>query len=67
MKKSIVNYLEENNKKFGEKIVFSEYEKSISYNEFTIQSKKVASSIINMNLYNKPIIIFIDKTINALI
>lgn len=31
-----------------------------------IIQKKVATSILNRNLYNKPIIIFTDKTINAL-
>lgn len=67
MKKSIVDYLEKNNKKYGNKIIFSERDKSISYNDFVIESKSVATSILDLNFYNKPIIIFIDKTINALV
>lgn len=67
MKKSIVDYLEKNRKKYGDKIIFSERDKGISYNDFVIESKSVATSILDLNLYNKPIIIFIDKTINALV
>lgn len=67
MKKSIVDYLEKNRKKYGDKIIFSERDKGISYNDFVIESKRVATSILDLNLYNKPIIIFIDKTINALV
>lgn len=67
MKKSIVDYLEKNNKKYGDKIIFSERDKGISYNDFVIESKSIATSILDLNLYNKPIIIFIDKTINALV
>lgn len=67
MKKSIVDYLEKNNKKYGDKIIFSERDKGISYNDFVIESKSVATSILDLNFYNKPIIIFIDKTINALV
>lgn len=67
MKKSIVDYLENNRKKYGDKIIFSERDKGISYNDFVIESKSIATSILDLNLYNKPIIIFIDKTINALV
>lgn len=67
MKKSIVDYLEKNRKKYGDKIIFSERDKGISYNDFVIESKSIATSILDLNLYNKPIIIFIDKTINALV
>ena len=67
MKKSIVDYLEKNRKKYGDKIIFSERDKDITYNDFVIESKSIATSILDLNLYNKPIIIFIDKTINALV
>lgn len=67
MKKSIVDYLEKNSKKYGDKIIFSERDKNITYNDFVIESKSIATSVLDLNLYNKPIIIFIDKTINALV
>lgn len=49
MKKSIVDYLEKNNKKYGDKIIFSECDKGISYNDFVIESKSVATSILDLN------------------
>ena len=52
MKKSIVDYLEKNNKKYGDKIIFSERDKGISYNDFVIESKSVATSILDLNFYN---------------
>lgn len=66
MKKCITDYLEESKNKFKDKIVFIEKNRQITYNDFVIESKKVATSILKYNLYNKPIVIFIDKTINAL-
>lgn len=41
-------------------------DKSITYSDFRDYSRKIATSISKYNLYNKPIAIFIDKTINCL-
>lgn len=66
MKKCMIDYLEETNNKHKDKIVFLEKNREITYNNFVLESKHIASSILKYELYNKPIIIFIDKTINAL-
>lgn len=66
MKKCITNYLDEICKKKGDKIAFVEKDKSITYSDFRDYSRKIATSISKYNLYNKPIAIFIDKTINCL-
>lgn len=66
MKKCITNYLDEICKKKGDKIAFVEKDKSITYSDFRDYSRKIATSILKYNLYNKPIAIFIDKTINCL-
>lgn len=66
MEKCITDYLEKTNIKNKDKIAFIEKDRQITYNDFILESKHVASSILKYNLYNKPIIIFIDKTINAL-
>ncbi len=66
MKKCITNYLDEICKKKGDKIAFIEKDKSITYSDFRDYSRKIATSISKYNLYNKPIAIFIDKTINCL-
>ncbi len=66
MKKCITNYLDEICKKKGDKIAFIEKDRSITYSDFRDYSRKIATSISKYNLYNKPIAIFIDKTINCL-
>lgn len=66
MKKCITNYLDEICKKKGDKIAFIEKDKSITYNDFRASARRIATSISKYNLYNKPIAIFIDKTINCL-
>lgn len=66
MKKCITNYLDEICKKKGDKLAFVEKDKSITYSDFRDYSRKIATSISKYNLYNKPIAIFIDKTINCL-
>lgn len=66
MKKCITNYLDEICKKKGDKVAFIEKDKSITYSDFRDYSRKIATSISKYNLYNKPIAIFIDKTINCL-
>lgn len=65
---NILDYLELNSKKYPDKLLFIENEsKNITYKEFSFESKKVATSILNKNNYrNKPIAIFIDKSIDTL-
>ena len=69
MEKSIINYLEKTIKKYGNKKAFIENEdKFITYNDFGKKAKIVASYILkNYDLKNKPIAIYIDKSIDALI
>ena len=66
MKKCITDYLDAINEKYKNKVAVIEKGKTVTYEDLTLSSKKVATSIINNNLYNKPIAIFIDKSINLL-
>lgn len=68
MKKSIIDYLEETKKIYKNKIVFKENKNiKITYANFVKEAKIVASGILENNMiYNKPIAIFIDKSINCL-
>lgn len=68
MKKSIVSYLEENAKILKEKTIFEESNKKVSYSEFCKDSKIIASNILKNGeeIYNEPIAIFIDKSIQCL-
>lgn len=68
MKKSITNYLDEIGKIYKNKNVFIENkDKKISYSKFINESKIIATNILkNKSIYNKPIAIFIDKSIETL-
>lgn len=67
MKKCITDYLDVTLSKWPKKIVFGEKDKAITYEEFVIKAKILATRILLLNLYNKPIIIFTDKSINTLV
>ena len=67
MKKNILQYLEENEKKLKNKTIFAETDRQVSYSDFINHSKKVGTFINNIiNEINKPIVIFIDKKIECL-
>lgn len=66
MKKSIVDYLEQTSKIYNEKTIFEEKDSKISYFDFCNDSKIIATNILENDIYNKPIAIFIDKSIDCL-
>ena len=68
MKKNIIEYLDESTSKYPEKYIFIENDNNkITYNDFNKEVKKIATNILKMNnLHNKPIAIFIDKSIDTL-
>ena len=64
----INDFLEKSVNKYPDKKLFVEFNgKSITYKEFDQITKKLASAIINKNIYNNPILIILPKSINALI
>lgn len=67
MKKVITDYLEETKSLFPRKICFLENEnKKITYYSFVNESKRIATHLNDFDLFNKPIAIFIDKSIDTL-
>ena len=67
MKNNIVEFLDDIIKIYPRKNIFIEKNKKITYKQFGDYSKLVASNIIEKeNFVNEPIVIFIDKSINAL-
>ena len=51
MKKCITDYLDAINEKYKNKVAVIEKGKTVTYEDLTLSSKKVATSIINNNLY----------------
>lgn len=66
MIKTIVDLLEKTTENYKHKIAFSELSNEITYGDFVIESKKVASAIAKFDLNKKPIAIFLDKSIECI-
>ena len=63
---NIIDYLEKSNKKYKDKIAIILEDKKISYEDLTNYSKRVGSYLGKI-IFNEPIIVFMDKGIDALI
>lgn len=67
MYKNILQVLENSQMENPQKIIFGEEKRNITYTEFVNNSKLIGTNLIDtLDAKNKPIIIFIDKTINCL-
>lgn len=64
---NVVEYLQNSVYKYKDKIAVIEEDKKITYGELSDYSKKVGSYIAGKDLFNEPIIVFMDKGIDALI
>ncbi len=66
MYKSINEVLYDTTKKYPNNIIFEEKDRNITYTNFYNDCSHIATSLIKENLTKNNIVIFIDKTINAL-
>lgn len=67
MVKNIVQYLDLNSKKYPDKIIFSDINNKVTYKDFTNKAKRIGTYINKeFNQINKPIAIFMDKTVECL-
>jgi amino acid adenylation domain-containing protein len=66
MYKTIFKYLEDVAKKYPTKLSFVDNKRGLSYEEFVLESKQIATMILQYNLFNKPIAIFLDKNVSCL-
>lgn len=64
---NVIDYLENAASKFPDKIAAVEEEKKITYLDLKQKSMAVGSFVSEQNLFNVPIIIFMDKGIDTLI
>lgn len=64
--RSILEYIENSEKKFSNKIAVIEEDKKITYKELVEKSKRIASAIKNSNGIRRPVPILMEKGINAL-
>lgn len=66
MKKSILQYLEQTAKQYGNKTAFGDINREVTYTEFLTNSKKIGSSLSSVEKINQPIAILIDKSVACL-
>lgn len=64
--KSIIEFLDLSAEKFPDKIAYSAFGEEISYCELKRNARKIGSYILSKGLFNKPIVLFIDKNIKLM-
>lgn len=63
MIKNVLQYLEKATDRFPEKVIFSDEKNSMTYKEFLNKAQQVGSYLAKLNARNKPIAVFIDKSV----
>lgn len=64
--KNILEALEETERKYSNKLAFVDNKRQVTYKEFITNSKSIGTYLSKFNQLNKPVAIFIDKTVNCL-
>lgn len=64
--KNILDYLEQTVTKYPNKIAFVDSTREVKWNLFNENAKKIGTAISDINKMNKPVAIFIDKTVSCL-
>ncbi len=67
MKKNILELFEETVKQFPNKIAFTDTKKEITFSEFQERCQSIASYLITTNSYQKPMVTFLDKSVDCLL
>ena len=67
MDKSIIDIIEKKSKELPKKEIFVDGKRRVTYKEFANNAKAIGTYIYNKtDITNKPVLIFIDKTVNCL-
>ncbi|WP_250277852.1 amino acid adenylation domain-containing protein [[Clostridium] colinum] len=65
--KNIIEYLENSIKKYSNKICIKQDSEQITFNDLRNKARKLGSLIGRKNLFKSPIVVFMDKSINAIV
>ncbi len=66
MVKTVTDYLEKTADRLPEKIAFCDEKREITFGEIRDESKKAASVIAEKNIFNKPICILMEKSVECI-
>lgn len=64
--KTITDYLEETARNYPDKTAFTDEKREITFQEVREEAQKVAVSLISMHLFKKPVVIFMDKSVECI-
>lgn len=63
---TILDFLDKTVKNYPNKLAFSDSKRSVSFLEFQTEAKKIATGLLNNDIRRKPVIVFTQKSIDAL-
>lgn len=66
MEKTIFEHLEKTAEEFQNKIAFVDSYRKISYKNFVEECKIIATNLLSLRAFNKPMAVYLDKTIDCL-
>ena len=64
--RTIVDYLELSAEKYPNKIAFTDERREISFHEVRVEARKVAFSLVQEDIFKKPVVIFMDKCVECI-
>lgn len=67
MNTNVTYWLDESADKFPDKIAFADEKEMITFGRFRIRARAVASRILQNGLFKKPVVIYMEKSIDALV
>ena len=65
MARIVTDYLDQTAKRFPEKVAFVDEKRSITFSQLQEEAHHIASKIIDIGLYKKPILVYLDKSIEV--
>ena len=67
MTRNVLEYLENSGKEYAEKVAFDENKTTITYYDLIKQAKAVGTSICNLGVYNKPVVVYMPKSCASIV
>lgn len=62
----VTDYLDNSAKNNPNKIAFSDEKRNITFKELYIESRKIAQTLINRNMFKVPVLIYLDKSVEVI-
>ncbi len=67
MQINVTSWLDESAERFPGKIAFADEKETITFQRFQIRARAVASRILRTGLFKKPVVVYMEKCIDALV